>query len=76
MDIKWKQIGIIGKGQGAWNNKDCMEGNKEMIMQGGTMEVQESYTILKKNLTKAYVLKDSLVNHNIWQECILLHWVN
>jgi hypothetical protein len=40
------------------------------------MEVQESYTILKKNLTKAYVLMDSLFNHNLWQECILLHWVN
>ncbi len=76
MDIKWKKIGITGKGQGAWNNKDCMEGNKEMIVQGRNMEVQESYTILKKNLTKAYVLMDSLFNHNLWQECILLHWVN
>jgi hypothetical protein len=34
-----------------------MEGNKEMIVQGGNMEVQENYTILKKNLTKAYVLR-------------------
>jgi hypothetical protein len=42
-----------------------MEGNKEMIVRGGNMEVQESYTILKKNLTKTYVLKDSLVNHNL-----------
>jgi hypothetical protein len=42
-----------------------MEGNKEMIVQGRNMEVQESYTILKKNLTKAYVLMDSLFNHNL-----------
>jgi hypothetical protein len=41
-----------------------MDDNKEMIVQGGNMEVQESYIILKKNLTKAYALKDSLVNHN------------
>jgi hypothetical protein len=41
-----------------------MEGNKEMIMRGGNMEVQESYTILKKK-TKTCVLKDSLVNHNL-----------
>jgi hypothetical protein len=54
MDIKWKNFGIVGKGQGAWNNKDCIEGNKEMIVRGGNMEVQESYTILKKNLTKIF----------------------